>query len=250
MDCDDGTVRPERTSGVDRDETFQAEMFALQVKRFAPGEALRVVSAEVTRPGFRHLLTFGSEGTLRTVLQAELADFVAKLLEPELDLGPRVVVRPEETLALPGLMLSRMRVIVGAPIAGLVQATVRFRYFIGGIQNAFAAKTYFDRPALEHREEIGMRALEDVAVPLLNMALTAQTWPQATGSSRSYGKMVTALASIEAHAVELEFYAGLLRRYIQECGPGRLEELRPFDDPVLRMMQMSEPPVPALRRRD
>jgi len=225
-------------------------MFTLQVKRPATDKRLFVTSAEVVRPGFRHRLTFGRNDALRAVLQPQLADYVRQTLDREIDRGPRVLAHPEAEVALPGLMLGRMRAIIARPTGGRGQATLRFGYFIGGVQNAFAAKTHFDRPVLEHREEIGMRALEDVALPLLNMALTAQTWAQAAGDGRSSGQMTESLASIEAHAVELEFYAGLLRRYIQESGPGRQEELRTFEDPVQRMMQMSEPPVPALRRRD
>lgn len=235
---------------MDTDGPYQAEMFSLQIRRAASGRPLQVISAEVARPGFKHRLTFGRDNAVRSVLQPRLAGFVGDLLGPEIETGPRVLAQPDVTLALPGLMLGRLRAIVAAPVGAQHQATLRFRYFIGGIQNAFAAKTYFDRPALEHREEIGMRALEDVAVPLLNMALTAQTWPASATTSAESARMVTSLASIEAHAVELEFYAGLLRRYVQECGPGRTEELGAFDDPVLRMMQMSEPPVPALRQRD
>ncbi|WP_109564800.1 hypothetical protein [Jannaschia seohaensis] len=234
---------------MDNDGSHQAEMFALQVRRQVSGGPISVASAELSRPGFKHRLTFGRDDGLSAILQPQLASYIHTLLNDEIEHGPRVLARPDETLALPGLMLGRMRAIISKPIAGQWQATVRFRYFIGGVQNAFAAKTYFDRPALEHREEIGMRALEDVAVPLLNMAMTAQTWPDSADTARSSGKMVTALASIEAHATELEFYAGLLRRYIAECGPKRMAELGTFDDPVRRMMQMSEPPVPALRPR-
>lgn len=227
-----------------------SEMFSLQIRKKGRGLPLVIETAEVVRPGFRHRLTFGKNNTIPEVLQPRLAAYVQDLIDGEIDTGPRVLTQPDVTLALPGLMLGRLRAIIGAPVGDARMATLRFRYFIGGIQAAFAARTYFDRPALEHREEIGMRALEDVAVPLLNMALTAQTWPQVAQESQGSAKMVTALASIEAHATELEFYAGLLRRYIQECGPGRMEELADFDDPVLRMMQMSEPPVPALRRRE
>ncbi|WP_220746982.1 MULTISPECIES: hypothetical protein [Jannaschia] len=224
-------------------------MFSIQLARTSDGRALQLLSAEVVRPGFRHKLSFNRDNTIHEVLEPELAAFVQTTLEEAIDTGPRILAQPDLTLALPGLMLGRLRVIIGGPIGSNRQATLRFRYFIGGIQNAFTARTYFDRPALEHREEIGLRALEDVAVPLLNMAMTAQSWGTMPMDPATGPNMTTALASIEAHAVELEFYAGLLRRYIHECGPQRQAELGGFEDPVMRMMQMAEPPVPALRKR-
>lgn len=225
-------------------------MFSLQIRRSGSEEPLQLLTAEVVRPGFRHRLTFGRDNNLAEVLHPHLAAFVEDLLVDVIDDGPRVLSQPDMTLSVPGLVLGRLRAIIGAPIGGERQVTLRFRYFIGGIQSAFAARTCFDRPSVDHREEIGMRALEDVAIPLLNMALTVQTWPQVSRDLIGGGvAMTTALASIESHAVELEFYAGLLRRYIQEFGPGRVAQLGRFTDPVVRVMQMAEPPVPALRPR-
>ncbi|MGB3409385.1 MAG: hypothetical protein WBA67_18025 [Jannaschia sp.] len=231
----------------DIDTNPATEMFSVQIRRSSEDAPFRLLSADVVRPGFRHRLSFARDNTLREVLQPQLAKFVQNFLDDVIDSGPRVIAQPDVTMTVPGLVLGRMRAIIGAPVGETRQVTLRFRYFIGGIQNAFSSQTYFDRPALSHREEICMRTLEDVAVPLLNMALTAKTWPEIAGQSGSGATMASALASIEAHAIELEFYAGLLRRYVTECGPCRMEELGRFEDPVLRMMQMSEPPVLALR---
>ncbi len=223
-------------------------MLSLQLRRSGTDMPVEVLAAEITRPGFRHRLTFECDNSLAEALQPELAEFIEVVLADTIEAGPTVVDQPKATVCMPGLTLGRLRMIVGAPIGDKRLVTVRFRYFIGGIQNAFAARTYFDRPALAHREEIGMRALEDIAVPLLNMAMTARSWSDAVPQGMFHDGMANALGAIEAHAVELEFYAGLLRRYIHECGPGRMAALGQFDDPVLRMMQMAEPPVPALRR--
>ena len=200
------------------DPHHSTEMFSLLVRSDGRGQPLQVHTAEVVRPGFRHRLSFARDNTLREVLQPQLATHVETLLRAEIETGPRVLAQPDVTLILPGLVLGRLRAIIAAPIGEARQATLRFRYFIGGIQNAFSARTYFDRPALDHREEIGMRALEDVAVPLLNMAMTAQTWPEIVDARSSSVKMVTALASIEAHAVELEFSRGFCAATSRNAG--------------------------------
>lgn len=216
-----------------------SEVFSLQLLREAEGEDLRVITAEVTRRGFRHRLMFGEDNHIRDVLQTDFASFLTTELDRIPFRSPRVIERPDLVLPLPGLMLGRMRLIVGHNGTLQHRVIVRFRYFIGGVQNAFDTKCYFDRPALEHRDEIGVRALEDVAMPLLNMANFSRAFP---GLDQIANGMSNALGSIEKQASELEFYASLLRRYVQECGIGRTTEVQKFTDPVSRVLAMEEPP--------
>ncbi|MEL6587381.1 MAG: hypothetical protein AAFY65_08370 [Pseudomonadota bacterium] len=225
------------------DQPDASEMFSLQLARHEGPEPLRVITAEVSRRGFRHRLMFGEMNLIEDVLQPDLAGYLVRELGKVTDTSPRIIEKPDLALPLPGLMLGKMRLIIGHN--GLMQnrVIIRFKYFIGGLQNAFATKCYFDRPALEHRDEIGVRALEDVAMPLLNIANFSRAQAVGTPAPQDGSDGVgSVLGGIEAQATELEFYASLLRRYVQECGPSRTREVETFVDPVSRIMEMSESP--------
>ncbi|MEM9798173.1 MAG: hypothetical protein AAF919_16900 [Pseudomonadota bacterium] len=222
-----------------------AETFSVQLTRQSPRSPVIVRHAEIVRRNYRHRLAFATKNTVGEVFVPDLAKEMLALAQETMGTGPRVDARPDFVLSAGGLVLGGLRAIVsGENTDGSQQITVRFRYFVGGIQNAFAANTYFDRPTLEHREQIGVRALEDVAMPLLDMAQAMRGIPGREIEDRHNTPLERRLAAIEAQAADLEFYAGLLRRYVDECGPDRIDRLSHFADSVGRLVEMAEPPAP------
>ena len=224
-------------------------MFTLNLRLPAPGDGEpRVEFAEIVRRTFRHRLSFTPAQSLRDALAPALAA-EAELLLATLPPGGPHRIRPDaEPLALPGLMLGRLTVVVCAPDAdGARVAALSFGDFVGGIQNAFAARTYFDRPTLEPREELGVRALEDVVTPILNMASAIRGAPgllrQGEGAA---ARLDAQIGAIEERAFELEYQASLLRRYVGECAPERTRFAEATSPHVLRA---AEAPGPAPHRR-
>ena len=226
-----------------------AAMFTLNVRLPAgPQDAPVVEFAEIVRRTFRHRLSFTPAQTLRDALAPALAAEAELLLATLPPGGPHRIRPAAEPLALPGLMLGRLTVVVCAPDAdGARVAALSFGDFVGGIQNAFAARTYFDRPTLEPREELGVRALEDVVTPILNMATAIRGAPgllrNGTGAA---ARLDAQIEAIEERAYELEYQASLLRRYVGECAP---ERTRFAEATAPRVLRAAEPPAPALRPR-
>ncbi|MEM7710061.1 MAG: hypothetical protein AAF264_04790 [Pseudomonadota bacterium] len=223
-----------------------AEAFSLSLWRDGTTEAVRVRRATMSRPGVRHRLAFTSHDRLDDVLAPALADRLRPVVATAMDDAPARLDHPREMIALPGLILGGLTLTVGRPRVGGLSAILRFRYFIGGLQTAFAARTGFDCPSLAHREALSLRALDDVARPLLDMAGALSTLPQVQHDPRAAAGMARTLAVVEAQAADLDFYAGLLRRYVGDCDPARLNRFAA--DPVVRMTALLEPPLPAFRR--
>ncbi|MEM8850919.1 MAG: hypothetical protein AAGE03_12910 [Pseudomonadota bacterium] len=224
-------------------------MFSLSLERDGgPPAPLLVPRATIVRPGFRHRLTFTSQNDLSHVLDARLTAPLLPLLTEAFQAAPTRIDRPTYEIALPGLILGGLTLTVGRPRGDRVLASLRFKYFIGGLQTAFAARTGFDRPTLAHREALGLRALDDVARPLLDMAGALSAFPQMRDDPSMSDGMAQAMAGVEAHAADLEFYAGLLRRYVRDCDPAGANRFG--HDPVAEMSGLSEPPLPAFRLRE
>ena len=170
-----------------------------------------------------HEVVFTERDALHDAFAAPLAMKVGALLEALPRGGPHEIDGHDDDMSIPGLVLGRLRTSVTAPdILGDRRATLAFSHFVGGVQSAFAALTYFDRPTLEPREELGVRALEDVVTPLLNMASAIRAAPGSIRVELAPQRMDAQLGEIERRAAELEYHAGLLRRYVSECAPERV----------------------------
>ncbi|MEM7642182.1 MAG: hypothetical protein AAF366_06600 [Pseudomonadota bacterium] len=228
---------------------LEAEMFSLSVQRDGDASApVLVPRATILRPGFRHRLTFTSQNRLADVLDARLVARIAPLMAEAFQAAPTRIDRPTDEIALPGLILGGLTLTVGRPRGDRLLANLKFKYFIGGLQTAFAARTGFDRPTLAHREALGLRALDDVARPLLDMAGALSAFPQIRNDPSASDGMAQAMAGVEAQAADLEFYAGLLRRYVRDCDPSGANRFE--QDPVAEMSGLSHPPLPAFRVRE
>ncbi|MEM7490458.1 MAG: hypothetical protein AAF390_15165 [Pseudomonadota bacterium] len=233
-----------------RHGTLGAGTFSLSLRHGIAGDGapdIRVRRATFLRRGFRHRLAFTAQDGLDDVLDPALADRLRPLVADAAAGAPCRRHSPAAEIALPGLTLGGLTVIAGPPRDGGVAVTLRFAYFIGGLQAAFAAHTGFDRPTLGHREALGLRALEDVARPLLDMAGTLASRPGAlTGPAAAPG-VARALAGVEARTADLAFYAGLLRRYVRDCDPAAQERIAA--EPRAPVTGCAEASRPALRAR-
>lgn len=199
---------------------------------------LRVASAAFARPRCDEQLEFFEVNDLDAVLVAPLADAVRALATPMARESETAQARhwPTFALDLPGLVLGSARL---TPPDAAGRATLAFRHMIGAPQAAFRALSEMRSPTLTHRETLALRTLEDVALPLLNIAEGLRAWPGMLDGTSSEG-LRGCVDAVQAKAADLEFYAGLLRRYVDECAPERVERLDTFDaeDPAAR------PPAP------
>ena len=212
-----------------------------------PADPALVEFAEIGRRSFLHRLSFTPAKPLRAALAPALAAEMEVLLSTLPPGGPHKIVPSGAPISIPGLALGRLSLVVSAPTSESERfAALRFDEFVGGIQNAFAARTYFDRPTLEPREELGVRALEDVVTPLLNMASAIRVAPGLLSQGEDASSRLDAqIAAIEARAMELEYHASLLRRYVGECAPDRTQFAA--NAPPPRWLEAAEPPAPPPR---
>ena len=204
-------------------------VFTLILRLPAPSESgpVRIVRAELRHRSHRHDITFSDAMPVADAVAPALVDGIASLLGTVPADGPHDLTPEGHDLSIPGLVLGQVRIVASAPRKGGHRTVaLRFSHVVGGVQRAFAVQTCFESPTLDAREELGVRALEDVVTPLLNMATTIRNAPQLFAGS---DRVDAQLEEIESRANELEYHAALLRRYVTDCAPER----RRFVDPDL-----------------
>ena len=206
-----------------------SDVFSMTLSR-VNGGAFCVRSVEITGTVMRHRITFPRDDTIHGVFREELSDSINRLLE-HLPMSAHVFSDPEMVIELPNLTLARLRALIHVAEDGACQVILRFRYFIGALQNAFRSDTHFTTPTLEHREQIAIHTLADIATPIFSLALNGS---DVQHDPRSRELVARKLEDLSRQASELNFYLSLLTRYVTDCSPKRMES-RAAAAPIARI---------------
>ncbi|WP_424933121.1 hypothetical protein [Amaricoccus macauensis] len=204
------------------------------------GESYKIRSVDILGQNMRHRISFTKSNGIRDVFEADLAECIETILVRLPD-GAHVFSDPDFVIELPGLTLARLRALINEAADGARQVIVRFRYFIGTLQSAFRVDTYLRVPSIDHREQIAVEALADIATPIFSLALAGARPPN---SSQEYEHVRKKLEDLSSRASEVNFYLSLLTRYVTECArqTRENEELRarlesPRTGPHVRRLQ-------------
>lgn len=188
---------------------------------------ISVRSCEVLGRGFRNRTSFQNVAELNDVLVAPLANAIRNSISTISD-GAQVLSLPEFLVELPGLALSGAHVIIMEATDGARNAILRFKDFIGSINNAFRPDIGFQEPYATHSEKLAANVLADICLPLLNLC-------REMDFAEIAGRGVPT-ADLLAKAREFEFQAELLKRFVYNAGTG-------YADPTLaHVAQVTHPP--------
>lgn len=195
------------------------DVFSLTISRDLGGD-FAVRSVDVLGRSMRHRISFTQANGINEVFETELAECILSIID-RLPMDAHVFSDPDFVIELPGLTLARLRALINIAADGAMQIILRFRYFIGTLQSAFRIDTHLRIPTLEHREQIAIEALADIATPIFSLALSGANGPDTPAEVESVRRKLDHLAN---RASEVNFYLSLLTRYATECARQRNEQ--------------------------
>lgn len=177
-------------------------------------DIVTVRSCEVVGRWFRNRVSFKEQNLVEDILVARLADAVMHCLQ-SLQNGAQVLSLPDFLVELPGLALSGVHIMVMESSEGVKSVILRFKDFMGAINNAFKTDIGFHEPYPDHCEKLAVNVLEEICLPILNLC-------------RSFDELKThetrpGVRSLADRANEFEFQTELLKRYIYNAGMGHAE---------------------------
>ncbi|WP_299953404.1 hypothetical protein [uncultured Roseobacter sp.] len=195
-------------------------------------KSISVRSCEVLGRGFRNRVSFQETSELERVLVAKLAHSVRKCISTIPD-GAHVLSLPDFLVEVPGLVLSGAHILVMEIKDGMRNAIVRFKEFMGALNNAFHPDIGFQEPYANHAERLATNVLADICLPLLNMCRDME------------------YAQVDAHerlpqgfaerAREFEFQTELLKRFIFNAGIGHAQPTQVYLEPEYRAKPLPLP---------
>ncbi|WP_299965678.1 hypothetical protein [uncultured Roseobacter sp.] len=172
---------------------------------------VHVRSCEVLGRGFRNRISFQHVGELDEVFVTRLADAIRNCIR-SVPTGAHVLSLPEFLVEVPGLALSGVHLLVMEANDGVRNAILRFKEFMGSINNAFHADIGFQAPYSNHAERLAANVLADICLPLLNMCRDLEY-----GQHDTRDRLPTGFSE---RAREFEFHTELLKRFIYHAGIG------------------------------
>lgn len=196
------------------------DMFVVNLQLHGEGTVV-VRSCELLHKEHRNRISFSKLPDLFSVFASRLADAIKRLVD---EFGSRrsIVSKPDFSIELPDLKLAGLSFLVSAMKDGVRQIILRFRYFIGSFQSAFAHDLGFSTPTVPHKERIAIESLMDIVGPLYGLALLEDRQKLSAAESLEVER---ALRDLQDKAHVLKFYSDLLIRYVRDCSvPGHVHD--------------------------
>lgn len=208
-------------------EHADSDTFVIHMTRVA-GEAARVTSIELISSEMRNRYSFREPRALQEVFAENLAAEIDNTLNGFED-DDRVVALPDFEVVLPGLLLSGLRVLMTKIEDGAEVIMMRFRQYIGAIKSAFRFDPSFGITSASVRERIAVEVLRDILTPLVDMISLNR--PEYHAVIENHAPVLQKrLDRIATRREELNFYSGLLQRYVAGCRQDLADETRKIID--------------------
>jgi hypothetical protein len=171
-------------------------------------------SCELLGKGFRNRISFAESKLVEDVLVARLANAIKSCLSsiPE---GAQVLSLPDFLVEVPGLALSGVHVMIREAHAGVRNAILRFKDFMGAINQAFQIDVGLHEPYASHSERLAVNVLAEICLPILNLSHSID----AMSVTQNNRKMIDLADRLR----EFEFQTELLKRFIYNAGIGHAE---------------------------
>lgn len=195
-------------------EQTEGDTFVIHMTR-AVGETAKVTSIELLSSDMRNRYSFKEPRALDEVFAQELSTEIEQTLGSFED-QDRVVTLPDFQMDLPGLLLSGLRVLLTRIEGGVEVIMMRFREYIGTIKSAFKFDSSFAVTSASVRERIAVEVLRDILTPLVDMINLNRPEYRAVIDNHA-PVLQKRLDYIATRQEELNFYSGLLQRYVAGC---------------------------------
>jgi hypothetical protein len=195
-------------------EQADGDTFVIHMTR-AVGESAKVTSIELLSSDMRNRYSFKEPRLIGEVFANELSAEIEQTLASFED-RDRVVSLPDFEVDLPGLLLSGLRVLLTRIEGGVEVIMMRFREYIGAIKSAFKFDSSFAITSASVRERIAVEVLRDILTPLVDMINLNR--PEYRAVIENHAPVLQKrLDQIATRQEELNFYSGLLQRYVAGC---------------------------------
>lgn len=188
-----------------------ADMFVLTL-RWSPDQDPTVLSCDLIHRDFHNRISFSKRAGLFDVFRPQLARALAEIID-SIQHKRQVLSQPDFQVDLPNLVLGGLRLLVSSAKDGARQIIIRFKHFLGSLQDAFAVDIGLRSAVLPHRERVAVEALVDIVGPLLNLADLRRP----NLDEREAMAVEKSLEELAQNSYMLRFYTGLLVRYVNEC---------------------------------
>ena len=208
-------------------EHVDSDTFVIHMTRVA-GDVPRVTSIELIGSDMRNRYSFRESRALTEVFAENLAAEIEGTLG-SFDSDERIIALPNFEVVLPGLLLSGLRVLMTKIEGGSEVIMMRFRQYIGAIKSAFRFDHSFGIASSSVRERIAVEVLRDILTPLVDMISLNR--PEYHAIIENHAPVLQKrLDRIATRREELNFYSGLLQRYVAGCRQDIADETRQISD--------------------
>ncbi|NNK77452.1 MAG: hypothetical protein HKP40_01945 [Litoreibacter sp.] len=206
---------------IQKSDPGDKDTFVIHLSR-APGGDLRVTSTELILSDLRNRYSFKPARAVDDVFAAPLAGEIRSVLG-RIDDSSRVMSYPELDISMPGLILSGLRVLLTRLDDGAEVIMMRFRHYVGAIKSCFKFDPSMTLDSATMREKIAVEVLRDIVTPLFDIAAFSKAAGPA-GINSNHDAIARRLGEIDLRQDEINFYIGLLQRYVAGCRSDAIEQ--------------------------
>lgn len=201
-------------SAMDAFDASDNDRFVVHLSRRGDGEVM-VTSIDLQHSDIRNRYTFKQGRNLHEVFTPGLAQAMNSALA-NLVKGERIVSLPDFSVALPGVVLGGLRILRTKTEDGVDLIMLRVREFVGSIKSAFRFDQTMAVDSISMRERIAVEVLRDIVNPLLDIMSIANDSPGDVLDNNA-DAVRRQLRRMSNRQDEVNFYTGLLKRYVAGC---------------------------------
>lgn len=221
-------------------EQFALEGFSITLSHASPDAPWVPVAIVISKPEYRHRITFSAERPLDQVFCPELSQRLLKVLADFAHSESNgVFSNPDEEIRLPGLSLRQLRVLYSHHGDDPARALVRFAAVAGNPHRALQNEDGFSYPLEALTSQVYRDALDWVLLPAVNIVSLDE---MSAFANSSLENLETSLKNLRASKDQLLFQVELVKRELT-----RLEK-RTFSEQLdSRPLMAAEPPQESFR---
>ncbi|WP_298298315.1 hypothetical protein [uncultured Litoreibacter sp.] len=172
-------------------------------------------SIELQHVDIRNRYSFKQGRALHEVFAADLANALKAALQNMVP-GERIISMPDFKVTIPGVVLGGLRILYSKAENGKETIMMRVREYVGAIKSAFRFDPSLAVDTATMRERIAVEVLRDIVNPLLDILSIARDTPPEVIDNNS-AAIRGQLKRMSMRQDEINFYVGLLKRYIAGC---------------------------------
>lgn len=178
-------------------------------------DSIRVSHVELTHADIRNRYSFKQGRDIADVFSDRLATALVQALR-NVPSGKQLVSMPDFKITLPGLVMGGLRILCKKAEDGADMIMVRVREYVGSIKSAFRFDPSLTVDSASMRERVAVEVLRDIVNPILDiLSISRDASPEVIDNNSV--AIRRQLERMSLRQDEINFYIGLLKRYISGC---------------------------------